>query len=244
MNCSTSSASPSVPSSRAPTPGRRSRPTATPSSTGSSLPRLPDGIPSHDTFRRVFCLLDPEAFQRSFSDWVAAHGRLRRRDADASSPSTARPHAAADAAGVGWRRCTWSAPGPAPTMSPWARWPPTPNPTRSPPSPAAGAARPLRGGGDDRRDGLPEGDRRQDRRPGRGLPAGRQGQPAASVRGHRRGFDEALETDFAGLEFTVAQTEETNRGRQETAGMPRDHRTRRGCATSGCGRGWRRSAWC
>ena len=33
---------------------------------------LPDGIPSHDTFRRVFCLLDPEAFQRSFADWVAA----------------------------------------------------------------------------------------------------------------------------------------------------------------------------
>lgn len=33
---------------------------------------LPNGIPSHDTFRRVFCLLDPEAFQRSFADWVAA----------------------------------------------------------------------------------------------------------------------------------------------------------------------------
>src|SRR6056297_489814 len=34
--------------------------------------RLAGGIPSHDTFRRVFCLLDPEAFQRSFADWVAA----------------------------------------------------------------------------------------------------------------------------------------------------------------------------
>src|SRR5512135_866405 len=33
---------------------------------------LPNGIPSHDTFRRVFCVLDPEAFQRSFADWVAA----------------------------------------------------------------------------------------------------------------------------------------------------------------------------
>src|SRR3954447_19349786 len=33
---------------------------------------LPNGIPSHDTFRRVFCLLDPEAFQRSFADWVTA----------------------------------------------------------------------------------------------------------------------------------------------------------------------------
>jgi predicted transposase YbfD/YdcC len=34
--------------------------------------RLPNGIPSHDTFRRVFCLLDPEEFQRSFAAWIAA----------------------------------------------------------------------------------------------------------------------------------------------------------------------------
>jgi predicted transposase YbfD/YdcC len=33
---------------------------------------LPGGIPSHDTFRRVFCLLDPLAFQRGFSSWMAA----------------------------------------------------------------------------------------------------------------------------------------------------------------------------
>ena len=34
--------------------------------------RLTNGIPSHDTFRRVSCLLDPEQFQRSFADWIAA----------------------------------------------------------------------------------------------------------------------------------------------------------------------------
>ena len=33
---------------------------------------LPGGIPSHDTFRRVFCLLDPLAFQACFSDWMTA----------------------------------------------------------------------------------------------------------------------------------------------------------------------------
>jgi predicted transposase YbfD/YdcC len=33
---------------------------------------LPGGIPSHDTFRRVFCLLDPLAFQKSFSSWMTA----------------------------------------------------------------------------------------------------------------------------------------------------------------------------
>jgi predicted transposase YbfD/YdcC len=33
---------------------------------------LPGGVPSHDTFRRVFCLLDPLAFQKCFSDWMTA----------------------------------------------------------------------------------------------------------------------------------------------------------------------------
>jgi predicted transposase YbfD/YdcC len=31
---------------------------------------LPNGIPSHDTFRRVFCLLDPEQFQACFMSWI------------------------------------------------------------------------------------------------------------------------------------------------------------------------------
>ena len=33
---------------------------------------LSGGVPSHDTFRRVFCLLDPTAFQACFSDWITA----------------------------------------------------------------------------------------------------------------------------------------------------------------------------
>jgi hypothetical protein len=33
---------------------------------------LPGGVPSHDTFRRVFCLLDPVAFQACFFDWMTA----------------------------------------------------------------------------------------------------------------------------------------------------------------------------
>src|SRR5436305_5611295 len=33
---------------------------------------LPNGIPSHDTFRRVFTLIDPEAFERCFLGWVRA----------------------------------------------------------------------------------------------------------------------------------------------------------------------------
>jgi predicted transposase YbfD/YdcC len=31
---------------------------------------LPNGIPSHDTFRRVLMLVDPDAFERSFLGWV------------------------------------------------------------------------------------------------------------------------------------------------------------------------------
>jgi predicted transposase YbfD/YdcC len=33
---------------------------------------LPNGIPSHDTFRRIFCLLDPRAFQECFPRWIDA----------------------------------------------------------------------------------------------------------------------------------------------------------------------------
>src|SRR4051794_22681515 len=33
---------------------------------------LPNGIPSHDTFRRVFTLIDPEAVERSFLGWGRA----------------------------------------------------------------------------------------------------------------------------------------------------------------------------
>ena len=31
---------------------------------------LPNGIPSHDTFRRVFMLIDPETFEAAFLSWV------------------------------------------------------------------------------------------------------------------------------------------------------------------------------
>jgi len=34
--------------------------------------KLPKGIPSHDTFERVFELINPKAFQRCFRNWVEA----------------------------------------------------------------------------------------------------------------------------------------------------------------------------
>src|SRR5215208_7397429 len=37
---------------------------------------LPNGIPSHDTFRRVLMLIDPEHFERCFLDWVRSVFRV------------------------------------------------------------------------------------------------------------------------------------------------------------------------
>ena len=37
-----------------------------------SFPELPNGIPSHDTFNRIFSLIHPEEFQRHFAGWIRA----------------------------------------------------------------------------------------------------------------------------------------------------------------------------
>src|SRR5215208_6859549 len=39
---------------------------------------LPNGIPSHDTFRRVFARMDSSEFQRSFLDWVRSAYQLTK----------------------------------------------------------------------------------------------------------------------------------------------------------------------
>jgi hypothetical protein len=62
---------------------------------------LPNGIPSHDTFRRVFCLLKPAAFQDCFQHWIdalseglgikriAIDGKVLRRSFDRAAGKTA-----------------------------------------------------------------------------------------------------------------------------------------------------------
>src|SRR5512139_2223047 len=37
---------------------------------------LPNGIPSHDTFNRVFARLDPQQFQEGFRSWISAVSSL------------------------------------------------------------------------------------------------------------------------------------------------------------------------
>jgi predicted transposase YbfD/YdcC len=39
---------------------------------------LPNGIPSHDTFNRIFHLLRPEEFQRCFSSWIRAAMKMTK----------------------------------------------------------------------------------------------------------------------------------------------------------------------
>jgi hypothetical protein len=36
----------------------------------STFLELPNGVPSHDTFRRVFTLIDPDALEAGFAAWV------------------------------------------------------------------------------------------------------------------------------------------------------------------------------
>src|SRR6478735_446145 len=51
---------------------------------------LPNGIPSHDTFRRVFERLDPEEFQRGFLGWVVALHEATERQVIAIDGKTLR----------------------------------------------------------------------------------------------------------------------------------------------------------
>ena len=68
--------------------------------------KLEAGIPSHDTFGRLFGLIDPDEFEAAFRHWVS--GILPALDTDAVVATMARPAGAR----ARWmpRRCIWSAP--------------------------------------------------------------------------------------------------------------------------------------
>ena len=51
---------------------------------------LPNGIPSHDTFGRVFARLDPEQFQHGFVSWIRAVSKLTQRQVVAVDGKTLR----------------------------------------------------------------------------------------------------------------------------------------------------------
>jgi predicted transposase YbfD/YdcC len=177
--------------------------------------RLTNGIPSHDTFRRVFCLLDPEVFQRSFADWIAAL-------ADSGVGSRTLIPIDGEAARRSGRRGSGLAP--LHLVSAWAganhvtlaqvAVEDKSNEITAIPSLLGlldlsgalvtidamgcqkGIAATIVGGGGDY------------------LLAVKENQPHLYEDIDAR-FTEALETDFAGLQYSMARTEESNRGRQE-----------------------------
>ena len=69
---------------------------------------LPNGIPSHDTFRRVFGLINAVAFQKSFISWVQAVSRLTQGQViavDGKKPRGQRTKGSVK------EQSTWSVPG-------------------------------------------------------------------------------------------------------------------------------------
>ena len=94
---------------------------------------LANGIPSHDTFRRVFMLIDPDAFEGCFTRWAQS---FAVRSSARWWRSTARPSDALAVAATITGRCIWSAPGQA--IKGWcsASARSTASRTRSPPSPS------------------------------------------------------------------------------------------------------------
>src|SRR5918998_1591100 len=51
---------------------------------------LPNGIPSHDTFRRVFMLIDPDAFEACFARWAGSLAVGTEREVVATDGETVR----------------------------------------------------------------------------------------------------------------------------------------------------------
>ena len=155
---------------------------------------LPGGIPSHDTFRRTFCLIDPMAFQGCFSCWMAALMARKGLTPIAPAPSELKPIAIDGKAQRGSARHRRPL-GPARRQRLGGRESPDPGTGRhrrqvqrdhGDPR-VARAPGPEGGGGDHRRHGVSEGDRRRHHRRAGRVPAGGQGEPAASVRGYRAG---------------------------------------------------------
>jgi predicted transposase YbfD/YdcC len=82
------------------------------------LLELPNGIPSHDTVRRVLQALNPEAFQKCFEEWISSC--LLGKDGQKSSSKSSKRHIAIDGKSLRRSHDRKSELGPLHLVSAWA----------------------------------------------------------------------------------------------------------------------------
>jgi hypothetical protein len=81
---------------------------------------LPNGIPSHDTFRRVFMLIDPDTFEACFAAWAQSCAAAFDREVVAiDGKPVLRPRPRPGAAAPGQRLGERSRARPRPAPSRW-----------------------------------------------------------------------------------------------------------------------------
>ena len=89
---------------------------------------LANGIPSHDTFGRVFALIDPKQFEASFVRWVEADQQDSQGSGGDRWQDGSRAHMIGQQAR---KRSIWSAPGLLKIGWFWLNWQPKRNRMRS-----------------------------------------------------------------------------------------------------------------
>ncbi len=173
---------------------------------------LTSGIPSHDRFNALFTAIKPDEFERCLLGWITAlheitagqvvaiDGKTLRQSFDRPTPSPP---------------STWSAPGRPPTTSAWGRSSSIRRATRSPPSPSCWSSWSLRLPGDHRRDGLSDGDRREDRRGQADYVLAVKANQPTLREGIESFFLDHMEDDFARVKISRYETKEKGHGRSE-----------------------------
>ena len=149
-----------------------------------SFLQLPHGIPSHDTFNRVFQALDPAELEKSFLDWVRSLTRLTAGEVVAIDGKSLRGTAQAEGTPIVHMVSAWAS---ANNLVLGQRKTDAKSNEIYGHSATAGGLGVERNGGHHRCHRLPEGHRTADRHPAGCRYPGGKGKPAVPV-GRHQGF--------------------------------------------------------